>query len=76
MQNSPVTNEVLLERLNTACRKIDRVLVFIEGTNDAPGMKVRVDRLEQAESRRVWTLRAIIGGVITLVGKAIYEALT
>ena len=43
------------------------------GMEDRPGLKGRLDRLEQVESSRRWHIRslwgAIIGGVVTLLFK-------
>ena len=65
----PVTNEVLLERVNTVCNKVDKVLTCLEGdgTPGNPGHKVRIDRLEQSESRRTWAFRAVVVSVFGLI---------
>jgi hypothetical protein len=69
MPGESATNEVLLERVNTLCLKVDRVLMYLEGGGAAGdlGLKVRVDRLEQSESRRTWAFRALAVAVFGLV---------
>lgn len=67
MPDGPVTNDVLLERVNVLCSKVDKVLTCLEGGPSDPGLKVRVDRLEQSESKRTWTFRALVIAVFGLV---------
>lgn len=42
---------------------IDKLTHFIEG-NGQPGLKIRLDRLEQSEARRNWTVKAVAGAMI------------
>jgi len=44
---------------------------FIDG-NGGNGLKVRVDRLEQQEARRVWVDRAIFIGIVGLLLQVIF----
>jgi hypothetical protein len=56
--------ETSVDSLN---EKVDRVLYALEG-NGTPGLKVRVDRLEQNEESRKWwmgmAITATIGGLL------------
>lgn len=47
-------------------RKLSRTL---EGDGIRPGLVTKVDRLQQAESRRKWQLRALWGALMTVAGK-------
>jgi hypothetical protein len=51
----------------------DRILL---GTDEAPGLAVKVDRLEQSETRRVWHVRALWSAVMALLAKLLGEHLT
>ena len=41
----------------------------------APGMAVRLDRLEQAQARSTWLFRAVAGAVVTLLVGAVWSLL-
>jgi len=57
-------HEDVIERLKRIEGKVDIALNGVPGRPDT-GLMVRVDRLEQLEKRRGWTLRAIL---VTVVG--------
>lgn len=42
--------------------------------NGEPGMRIDLDRLKQKEKARQWTLRAFLLALLTLAGKALYDA--
>ena len=54
--------------------KVDRVLKSLDG-NGGPGLKTRLDRLEQIEKNRLWTWRCVLGSVVGLVVKAGFDLL-
>lgn len=62
-----MTLEVLAERIKAMDGKLDRVVYAVEG-NGQPGLKVRVDRLEQAAKQRKAIHRAVWTLVVALVG--------
>lgn len=43
--------------------KTDRLLY---GKNGAPGMTVRIDRLEQSHERTKWLVRVLVAGLVSL----------
>lgn len=45
-------------------------------TDPSNGLNVRMDRLEQSESRRKWLTRVTGAGVIGLVLRAVYHGIT
>lgn len=45
-----------LEQLQATAQQTDNLL---RGSDSETGLKVRLDRLEQAEGRRRWTIRAV-----------------
>lgn len=51
--------------------KLDRILKLLDG-NGTPGMLIRMDRLEQAENRRKWGVRALAGAIVGIVGRMIW----
>ena len=75
--------DFIVEQLKQLDAKIDKradslekiitdALIGPSGGNEFPGLIVRVDRLERTEERRRWTLRAIAGAVLTLIGNRVY----
>jgi hypothetical protein len=56
------------------CTRMERTL-FGDG-NGYRGMLVRMDRLEQDAERRTWRERAIVGAMILLVAKQLFEVIT
>lgn len=67
---------ILVDRQESMCSKLDRVLDCVEGNHSDPGLRVRVDRLEQSEATRKWAVRGIAGGVLGLLAKQIHEIFT
>ena len=65
--------DVILESLHVLCTKVDKIMSYLEGQNGTPGMKIRMDRLEQAESRRSWTVRAVLVAVLGLLTKVVVD---
>lgn len=62
-----------LDRLQQTAQATDGLL---RGTVSQPGLVTRVDRLEQTEARRRWTLRALMAAVFTAIGEAFILLLT
>jgi hypothetical protein len=65
-------NEELDEKNELLNTKIDRIGQIVTGDADpSKGLVIRVDRLEQNESRRAWwvksTIAAAIGAIVTAV---------
>lgn len=60
--------EVHLSQLTTQLAQISAALT---GSNEAPGMVVRLDRLEQAESRRAKLVWLAISAAITALVKGL-----
>jgi hypothetical protein len=61
-----------LEQINGKLEKLNH---FIEGDLDEPGLKVRLDRLEQAETRRGYYLKTAISTAIGSLVTAIIAIL-
>lgn len=60
----------LLQEIRERLARIEAFLVGDPGS-DRPGLIGRVDRLEQAEERRKWAVRAAVGSAITAVMGAV-----
>jgi Uri superfamily endonuclease len=62
------------QKLTAFDEKLDRLVYAMEG-NGTPGLKTRIDRLEQNDARRKWILRliatSVVGIVVTQVAKAL-----
>ena len=70
-----VTEGVALQiaRHDTEQEKAEnRVEEALHGSNDKPGLEIRIDRLEQAHERSVWVTRSVVGAVLTLLVGAIW----
>lgn len=81
MPPSVPSNETQLALLvagqDAANEKLDRLIACVDGSGpEDPGMKIRLDRLEQSEKNRKWAIRTLMGAVATLFSKWAYEALT
>jgi hypothetical protein len=63
-------NNAQLQRIVT---RHDRILL---GVDEAPGLALKVDRLEQSETRRVWHVRALWSAVMALLARLAGEHLT
>jgi hypothetical protein len=50
-------------------------LVVSGDGNGNPGLRLRVDRLEQSAERSKWALRTVAAAVLALLGKVIADAL-
>jgi hypothetical protein len=61
-----ITNEVLAEKLDNLADVVKKIDETING-NGNPGMKVRLDRLEQIEDGRRWNLRTIWGALVAIL---------
>lgn len=66
-----ITNDVLLAELKAIVSKqsehtesLSNITRTLNGHNGQPGALTRLDRLEQAEGRRVWHVRAIWSAII------------
>lgn len=67
------TTDHIMDRLKLIHEDVKDIKETVHGDRDRPGLKGRLDRLEQAESRRVWWSRATIVaalGAITASVKA------
>jgi len=60
------TQAAQAEVLNGIDAKLERCVNALEGSAEHPGMVVRVDRLEQSESRRSRVVWLLVGGFATL----------
>ena len=59
--------------MGTLSEKVEEHEDAIEG-NGKDGLKLRVDRMEQNDSRRVWHFRTIWLAMIGVIGRVIYKA--
>lgn len=62
-------DKVLLLRIQTLLEKHDYILFG----NDSPGIKTQVDRLEEKERTRQWSLRALWTVLLSVLVKIFYE---
>lgn len=46
--------------------KLDEVLEYINGTNETPGIKVRLDRVEQFVGAAKWVIATVVGALLTI----------
>ena len=53
----------------------DRTL-FGDGSEGNQGLRVRLDRVEQAGKTRMWYLRALVGAILIAVGQSIWKMIT
>lgn len=75
MNHSEIYDQVCSKSFNRIEGKIDRIVYYIEG-NGTPGLKTRVDRLEQKsimQSRFIWLL---IAALITMFADKAYDRFT
>jgi hypothetical protein len=63
----------LSEKVDDVRDEIEKFNHTING-NGTPGMKVEIDRLKQAEARRRWLNRAVIGTVLSIIVWLVTEA--
>lgn len=56
---------------NIILDKLDDLSVLLNGSNTEPGIKTRLDRLEQSEQSRTWLLRTTIVAAIGAILSAI-----
>ena len=56
-------------------RRMEAVESQIYGKNGEPGMRIRLDRIEQTMKQFVWVMKSIAGGVAVLILKAGIELL-
>lgn len=75
--------DALIQRVDERIRNDDaryeryaRVIYGENGKVDAPGLMVRIDRLEQSKARHTWLMRVIIGAVISLTAGGIWTILS
>jgi len=67
-------NDPVLARLDDVVQRLDTLNNSIHGTNATPGLRMRVDRLEQSKRRQdkyhiAWATAAISACVAWFVGK-------
>lgn len=73
MNDNQSHDPVLHVKLDSILARLDRIdahLIGEPGSTDK-GLVVRVDRLEQSESRRLWAVRAAVGAALGAVVTAI-----
>lgn len=61
-----ITNAVLADKIDVLAGEVKHISEMLNG-NGQPGLKVRIDRLEQTEGNRKWGLRTIWAAVVSLV---------
>ena len=66
----------LVQEVRSLDGKVCRVLACVDGDREEPGLRIRVDRLEQTESTRKWAIRAIAGGLFALLVKQAHHIFT
>lgn len=66
IENNRRQGDKILEEVK---EKVDRIYILLngDGSNNNPGMLIRLDRLEQLQQKRSWHLKLIYGGVITVL---------
>lgn len=69
-------DEATRTRFDGVEKKLDRLIECMEGDSTSPGLRTRVDRLEQVESKRSWTVRALVAAMLTLIVKWLHEQFT
>lgn len=62
----------LVEWSKSVDAKLGRILSCVDGYGDDPGMRVRLDRLEQSESTRKWAIRAVSTGLFGIIVERIH----
>jgi len=67
--------ESLSEELRSRAEEGEAVERLLYGHNGAPGLVIRLDRLEQAQERGRWVTRAVVGAVVTLLVGGVWSAL-
>ena len=66
----------LVQEVRSLDGKVCRVLACVDGDREEPGLRIRVDRLEQTESTRKWAIRAIASGLFALLVKQAHQIFT
>lgn len=66
----------LVQEVRSMDGKVNRVLACVDGDREEPGLRIRVDRLEQTEATRKWAIRAIAGGLFALLIKQAHQLFT
>jgi len=54
-------------------RMLEKHENIIQGEGGNPGLKTKIDRLEQSEKKRAWHFRTIWGGMVAMVMKVVYD---
>lgn len=61
-------------------QKLDQLLeisqkhnVMLEGSNGTPGLRIRVDRIEQREQDRRWSFRLLWGAIVTTLVSVLFR---
>ena len=63
----------LVQEVRSLDGKVCRVLACVDGDREEPGLRIRVDRLEQTEATRKWAIRTIAAGLFALFAKQVHE---
>lgn len=66
-------DEATRVRFDGVEEKLDRLIECLEGDASAPGLRTRVDRLEQTESRRAWTVRTLVAAMVAVIVKWLHS---
>ena len=61
-----ITNEVLAVKLDIITEVVNELKLTLNG-NGSLGLKTRVDRLEQTERSRLWSLRTLWASLISVI---------
>ena len=61
-----------INNIEKLTKEIHRAIYIGDGLNN-PALVTRLDRLEQAETRRVWLIRAAVGSAISAFIAAVYS---
>ena len=76
MGKTRVTNEALAVKLDAVAADVSEIKTTLNG-NGAPGLKTRIDRLEQAAKSREWSLKmiwtALVGTALTVCANWIWH---
>ena len=74
MANSRVTLAVINTKLEALTENVQELTYAIRG-NGKDGLLTKVDRLEQTEAVRKWTIRALVGSMLTAVGGFVIKSI-
>lgn len=73
MARSEEILEVLRDESKEQTKMLRGIWNTIHGENESPGIKGRLDRLEQTDARRTWWFRTAVGGSIAAIATAVFS---